>query len=172
MAEVETLVHDEGLMEYNGDTTTTESIDTTGRNVVMANGEVVDNSFKITLPDAENTEELQTLLHSLDNHQSVRGVKMFALRLERYLLHVDLAEQWWERVQTGADFINGVRTNAQKRGTKKKSARATAQAFYESLSTPALRLQCKVFDLNYDSFESVDDVVTALVDKHVELMVQ
>ena len=85
--------------------------------------------------------------------------------------HARLTDKNWNSIIAGVSLLNGVRTPGQKKGYQKKSARSTAEMFYNSLSTPSLRMQCQLFGLNYDSFDSVEEAVEALVGKHVEMNV-
>ena len=83
-------------------------------------------------------------------------------------MHVALADTYMNGIKSTANYINGVRSRDQKKGDGKRSLRSKAETFYNTLSTPILRMQCVTFELDYDGFETVEAVVEALVRKTVE----
>lgn len=127
--------------------------------------------FTITLPNKEDVATVDSFIASLQDKQAVHGVKSLLKWTHKYLDHVRLAESMWHRATVSANNINGIRGTSQLKGDKKRSLRHTAEVFYGSLSTPVLRAQCTVFGLDFDSYNSIEDVVTALVDKSVKVTV-
>lgn len=115
----------------------------------------------VTLPDKGDLVAVRNLLTHL-NPNEARGVSTLSDKLTRYLRSVELADKHWHAVNVSAAFINGVRHNGA------KTPAATARRFYSSLSTPALRQYATLFGLDYDGYDSVEDIVEALVSKHVE----
>lgn len=140
-------------------------------------GEALHNStngserFTVTLPSQDDIVGVENFLASLQTARDKYGVKSLAKWTDKYLDHVKLSETMWDRVVKSTHTVNGVRTSTQLKGDKKKGLHRTATTFYSSLSTPLLRAQCAVFNLDYNSYESVEDVVAALVEKSVEVTV-
>ena len=124
-------------------------------------------SFTVQLPD--DLTDPQFMSH-LQQHIDKRGVLTLVKRLNKYTMHTDLAAQYLQATKTSVNFINGVRTRGQHVGTAKRSLRAVAEHFYTALSTPALRQHCAMFNVDYDSYDSVEAIVAVLVDKHVDMV--
>lgn len=127
--------------------------------------------FTVTLPNKEDSEAVSQFIASLTDKQAVHGVKSLLKWTDKYLDHVNLAETMWQKAIISANNVNGIRTRTQIQGDKKKSLRHTAEVFYGSLSTSVLRVQCTAFGLNFDGYETIEDVVAALVEKSVEVTV-
>lgn len=125
--------------------------------------------FTVTLPEEGDIDNLVTLSKMLETKQDVHGVKTMLKRLAQYQYHKVLLDTAWAKLGLSADVINGNRTYAQKNGMKERSAKSTAERFYNSLSTPALRQYATTMGIDYDSFDSVDTVVDELVKKHLAM---
>jgi hypothetical protein len=138
---------------------------------LQVNGTDDSDKFTVTLPSRDDVEAVSQFITSLSDKQAVHGVKSLTKWATKYLNHVTLCESMWQHAVLSANNINGIRGTSQLKGDKKRSLRHTAEVFYGSLSTPVLRAQCTVFNLDYDSFDSIDDVITALVDRSVEVTV-
>lgn len=130
----------------------------------MVDSATVDTKYTVTLPDFDDADAMATLMVHLSNNQDKRGVKKLLGMLTRREDHIELAHSFAERAHKTAGYINGHR---QPISSTNKLARA-AQKFYTALSTPALRLQCKLYNLDYDSFDSQEDIIAALVEKNVK----
>jgi len=128
----------------------------------------VEEKFTVVLPDFTNEEVVEEFISVLQQHPEVHGVKRLLTRISKYQMHVELAAALLEGIKSTANYINGVRNKDQRKGDSKRSLRGKAATFYNTLSTPLLRMQCQTFGLNYDSFETVEDVVNALVNETVE----
>ena len=128
-------------------------------------------SFTVTLPETNDAAIAEDFLRSLSDHTDVRGVVTLSKNYSRMCYHQNLTDQFRRRAQLTVGYINGVRNKTQKKGDNKRSLRATATAFYNSLNTSALRMQCQLFQLDFDSYGSIEDVVDMLVTKHIEVMV-
>jgi len=124
--------------------------------------------FTVQLPDFSNEDDVEHFTTMLAENSSVHGVKRLLTRVQKYQMHVELANAFMSGIHSTASYINGVRSKDQKKGDSKRSLRNKALAFYNTLSTPILRMQCTAFYLDYDSFETVEDVVAALVNRTVE----
>ena len=137
----------------------------------MAEATITEPKWTINYPnDLTDVDSFAALLAEADQHGDIRGVTMLKDRLATYQRTLSLLHRQFNQIKTSVSFINGVRTKSQKAGDKKRSVRSTAETFYMSLSTPALRQHTAMFSLDYDSFESVEDVVAALVDKHIDMV--
>lgn len=130
--------------------------------------------FAISIPDVTSEESIDVFKSQIiaGEHAGVVGVINVKKRWKLYRYHTELASQAWDRMLASINRINGVRSVDQKHGDKKRSLRATAQSFYEALSTSGLRMHCTLFNLDYNVFESQEDVISALVNKHVEMVNQ
>jgi len=126
--------------------------------------------FTVPLLKRDEVEELRDLYDSLSSHTFCRGVLMLQVRLKRYIRSSQLAEKQWHLVTKSMLYVNGVRTGGQRRGDKKRSLRSDATAFYGALSTVALRTHCTLFGVEYESFESIDEIIEVLVQKHLDMV--
>ena len=129
---------------------------------------VAEEKFTVTLPDFEDDEAVTQFTTHLGQFENVHGVKRLLTRISKYQMHVVLADTYMSGIHSTANYINGVRSRDQKKGDSKRSLRSKAEAFYNTLSTPILRMQCATFNLDYDSFDTVEAVVEALVSSTVE----
>lgn len=129
---------------------------------------IVEEKFTVTLPNFNLDEEVAQFTIMLQQHSDIHGVKRLLTRISKYQMHVELCKTYMSGIKSTANYINGVRSRDQKKGDGKRSLRSKAEAFYNTLSTPILRMQCTAFGLDYDSFETVEEAVMALVDKTVE----
>ena len=127
-------------------------------------------SFTVTLPETNDTATAEDFLRSLSNHTDVRGVVTLSKNYSKMRYHQNLTDQFSQKVQLTVGYINGVRSKTQKKGDNKRSLRATATAFYNSLNTSALRMQCQLLQVDFDSHDSIEGVVDALITKHIEMM--
>ena len=98
------------------------------------------------------------------------GATMFVKNLRKYLRNTVIVDKLWKDVQRSWNTLHGVRTITLGRTRGKTSNTTLARRFYERLSTSGLKKQCVAFDIDYNSFEDQEDIIKALVTKHVELM--
>jgi hypothetical protein len=127
--------------------------------------------FTITLPDesdAHGSDGVQ-FLAMLEANKNKRGIKSLMKHYHFHGYHLDQADNHWRAVLKSASVVNGVRTPLQKTGDKGRSLKKTATRFYESLNTAALRMQCTLFNIDYDAYEAQEDIIDALVSKHLEM---
>lgn len=133
---------------------------------------VVEGKIVVTLPDKWNKSGMQLLLSEVleGEHSGVRGISTLVDRAERYIYHLDLCEGTWEQLEASVRFLSGTRSDSGQPRQRTKTPEKVAYAFYATLNTSALRMQCKLFNLDYDSYEGVDGIIDALVKKQVEMM--
>lgn len=129
-----------------------------------------EDTFTVILPETDDAVTVDRFLISLINHTDVRGVPTLSKNYSKMLYHQRLVDNFKAIVESNACYINGVRNKNQKKGDSKRSLRSTAKAFYNSLNTPALRMQCQLFQVDFDSYDSIEAVVDMLVTKHIEMM--
>lgn len=116
---------------------------------------------------SDTTDFDRALQSGIDN--GVLGCSTLSVQWSKAQYHLDMAQRQYSKCVNKVARLNGVRTPSQKIGDKKRSLRSTATAFYESLSTPLLRKQCQLFNIDYDTFEDQESIIAALVEKHIEM---
>lgn len=146
----------------------TEQVTLTASDVGVLN--LTDQPFSVSLPSNEDREGLQSLLTELKSQKDKRGVTTLAKWLDKYLMHQAMSDKLWAKTVATASFVNGVRLPSQKVGDKKRSLRNDAQDFYEAMTTPMLRMHCKLFSIDYDAYECMEEVIGVLVQKHVDMI--
>lgn len=127
----------------------------------------VKEKLHLTLPDKYSISALDAFKASLNTHKDTFGIAALQKRVERYKYHLGLCDQFWSKAEGSVEYLSGVR------GPKvkiEKSNGKIAKDFYDSLNTPSLRLQCNLFGIDFDSYEDVESIVGALVDKHVSML--
>lgn len=132
----------------------------------MVDVATVKSKFTVTLPEGEDTE----FLAELEQHSDVRGVLTLSRNYNKMLYHQRLADSFKERVERTAGLINGTRSKSQRKGDKKRSLRVVATGFYDSLSTPALRVHCETAGIDFDAYDDIDTVVKELVDRYLQMV--
>lgn len=120
---------------------------------------------KVTLTITDS-EDFNTVL---SKGQGVFGYRSLQSHWEKLQYHVKLAQRFYSSCENKVARLNGDRTPLQRTGDKKRSLRSTAQQFYESLSTPMLRKQCALFNIDYENYEDQETIIAALVEKHIEM---
>jgi menaquinone-dependent protoporphyrinogen IX oxidase len=116
----------------------------------------------ITLPDVGNSEQLENFYNTLEAASDVRGVKTLNKHFKLYLRSRELAERHYDRAKKAANVIAGIKTPRQR---KYAGVNTLAYRFLDALDTKQLRVQCQVFGLDYDSFESIEEMFDALIAK-------
>jgi hypothetical protein len=138
--------------------------------IPVEQGETIEEKLLVTLPDKYNIAELETLYHTLSDKVSIRGVQTFRQRISKYLYHFGLCDGFYDSMITSVAYLAGERRPVAKKNSKVKSLHNTVEQFYNTLTTPMLRSQCELFNLDFNSYEDIDNVVAALVDVNVTLM--
>ena len=130
---------------------------------------VAEQEEKLVLPDFTDDEQVACFCIVANKHRGTFGLKGLSDLLRLYVRHVRIAESQFIRIKDMVNRFNGERTPAQQRGMKVRSLRQTASLFFESLSTAGLRQQCKLYNVDYDGYESQEEVITQLVVKYLEM---
>lgn len=126
----------------------------------------------VTLPETIPTDkdELKALVERLSNAEKPPyGSGKFVQAVTQYLYRQPLFDKAVTELNRSWKFMQGVRGPGIANGAKKRSVRSRAHHFYDSLPEPAIRAHCTMHGLDYDSFETVDERIEALVQKSVEL---
>ena len=132
----------------------------------LNDSEIAVETPKIELPDKNDMKAVKLFMDNLaETHGGTRGVQTLVKRLHNYVHHAALVVKGWELVETSVKFLNGERTL---RGPT--SPDVIARRFYNTLSTPGLHMQCNAFAITFDDYETIDEVIEALVEKHVQVM--
>jgi hypothetical protein len=124
----------------------------------------------LDLPDWANCEATSDFLVQLDRLGDVRGVKTLKKYTTKYLDATRIAEHHLQQVMTSVNTVNGVaspRTGTPGMSNELRKFKRASRTYFSGLNTPELRQQCAVFGLHYDGYETVDEVVAALVDANV-----
>lgn len=128
--------------------------------------ELMEEKLHLELP--VHQEEYSEWINGLEQHASVRGVRTIASSLSQYLKMSQQAEKHRQRALKSIDIVNGQRTPGQKSGDNARSVQATARKFYEQQSTKGLRTYCSVFNIDYDSYNTQEEIIDNLVKCHLE----
>jgi len=136
----------------------------------MKSGDTAEQQkFTVTLPDWQDSDSVHAFLTQLAEHADVRGVKVLQARTATVLKHAAMLQRDITACQKAVNYINGTRSTAQSKGDSKRSLRYRAQQYFDSLGTTALRQQCELFGVDYDAYDTMEEIVTALVDKNVAM---
>lgn len=127
------------------------------------------DNWHVELPDLENAEEVNRFKAELGQHGHIRGTKTLSMYLDKYLRTIGIANDHLHKVKTAVNTVNGVSSPRNRVFDERQKLKSATRRFYNTLPTPMLRKQCELFNVDYDSFESVEDIVQALVDKNVEM---
>lgn len=125
--------------------------------------------YTTVLPDLDDSEAVYLWLDELQAHTDIFGVKKLIYSIGQYREHLRLMRSHLSQVHKSLAVVNGIRTSVQRKADKDRSLQATARRFYESLTTNGLRMQCQLFQVDYDSYESQEDIIAALVEKHMAM---
>jgi hypothetical protein len=123
----------------------------------------------LSMPDFTDTADVKQFMLDLQQYSAVKGVPTLQKRLVKLLNHQDIASRLTAQCRTGINFVNGVRTHAQVKRDDNRSLKVRARKYFESLPTAALRKQCELFEVDYDSYEDMADIIVALVDKNMAM---
>lgn len=124
-----------------------------------------DGKLRVVVPSVENKREVLSFVEALKPHEAVFGVKKLIKSYTKMLEHQRLVDSFMRGVTTSANTINGIRGSGDEELNKEKLARK----YFNSLNTRGLQHQCKVYGLDYASYDEVDQIVNALVEKHMEM---
>jgi hypothetical protein len=124
----------------------------------------------IDLPDWDNPESVQEFWHTLDTLGDARGIKTLRKYANKYLDSTRIAERHLHQVIVSLNTVNGVaspRTGTPGISNELRKFKRASHTYFSGLNTPELRRQCEVFDLDYDSYDTMDEAIAALVDANV-----
>jgi len=137
-----------------------ETVDTDSEIVGIDRPDASQQGVHIDLPDWDDTEATGTFLGKLDSLDGMRGVKT--------LDAIHLAERHMKQVKISVNTVNGI-TVPRPVGVSNelRKFKRASKTYFGGLSTPDLRKQCEVFGLDYDSYDTMDEAIAALVDANV-----
>jgi len=128
---------------------------------------VVEKKWTVDFPDIADEATLDTFIEHLQSNTDKRGVKKLLIQVSKYKNHTNLVNAFAERALKTAQYINNGRGPTKVSNKLQK----TATLYYESLSTPGLRMHCNLYNVDYDSFDTQEAIIDTLVEKHLEMMV-
>lgn len=138
--------------------------------------EVLDNGkVKVTLPDVHALEQLELFADTLTAHTDQRGVKKLLSNVEKCVDNQRIASRQYDAAVTSTRVVNGVRLSNGKTGSDpSKPLKRAARKYFNALvdgskGTEALRTQCKLFGVNYDGYDSMEEIIEALVEAQVNM---
>lgn len=129
------------------------------------------NEPKLTAPDMADDFSIANFLHALNVRENKHGVALLKTLVSKCRRNIMIADSQYDHIKRSVARLNGERTPLEHVGDKSRSLRSTAKRFYESLNTQGLRMQCQLFGVTYDTFDTQEEIITALVDKHVAMNV-
>lgn len=139
---------------------TDEHVDTTAQDVTPAP--------PLTVPDMTSDASVKQFVNALNNRDSKHGVKLLTKLVYKCKRNLDIAHTQLMHITQSVARLNGD-TVTLARLTMPRNLRTTARRFYDSLNTASLRMQCQLFDVDYDSYITQEEIIDVLVEKHVEL---
>ena len=169
---------------------TFEDVETEQTETVMSEGEngqsTIDTSklngrYTVTLPDLKDTTSVQSFLDELSKHESQYGVRTLRKNITKYLQWQETLDKKMQVIQTNVKSVNGepkreyVKTSdlpeaeRQLRSLKLASKRYFEVLLNQSDGTNLIRMQCKLFGVDYTAYESLDETIDALVEKQLEM---
>ena len=119
------------------------------------------------MPERGDTESIQALANCFADSGRF-GSRMLSKNAHRYVRTLKVAEKQYSAIERNVGTLNGVKLRST---DPQKAQHAVAKRFYLSLSTAGLRAQCKLLGVEYDSYNTQEEIVAALVQKHRALNV-
>ncbi len=123
----------------------------------------------IETPMRADVEHIQALA-SCFAHSNQFGAKMFCKNAVRYIRTLSIAETQYNAMERNIATLNGVKSKLTDPEKAQKTQKNVAKNFYLSLSTAGLRAQCRVLAVDYDSYNTQEQIIEELVKRHVDLM--
>ncbi len=124
---------------------------------------------KLIVPDMTDDQSVNDFLGQLSSNngkQRVTGLLKLVSKCRRNTL---LADKQLTRITQSVARLNGEHTPQERISNKSRSVQRAARRFYESLNTPNLRMQCVLFEIDYDAYDTQEDIIKDLVKKHVAM---
>lgn len=127
-------------------------------------GTKVVEQVRVDMPE-QNKESVELFINE-HAEQTGKGWKTLLHNLQRYIMHDHLSNQAWNDAVGNAQYINGEKG---RRGqpTEEKLMEKNARAFFSSLAGEQITAQCKVYGVDRFAYETVDQIVDALVQTQV-----
>jgi len=117
-----------------------------------------------TLDDPISVKEFIERLEALP--PETRGIKTLTKHVKLAVRSLDILESHKQAIERSLRYCAGERQTSS--ATAERRLEAQAHKFYDHLSTAALRQHCTAFKLNFDSYDTIDDVIQALVEGYVQ----
>lgn len=136
---------------------------------VMDNGQT-EQPVHIDLPNWDSQGDTDLFFYTLDTLGHARGVKTLKKYAHKYLDAIHIAARHMQQVITSLNTVNGVaspRTGTPGLSNELRKFKRASKTYFGGLSTPDLRKQCELFGLDYDSYDTMDEAIGALVDANV-----
>ena len=118
---------------------------------------VEETTNKLNLPTKENISQFEKDVKQ--THGEARGTGNLYKAIAGYRNATRLANQHWDQVLRSVAYLNGERLQKQA-----DTAESTARKFFGNLSTVMLKQQCSLYDVDFDLYEEIDDIIDALVE--------
>jgi len=138
---------------------------------------IVDSNGKLRIPDIDNDDARQALQEYVSTHVDKRGKKTLLEYLENYQRTKAVLQRHKHQIETSIKFINGYRAYGPGQtapipaepATLETAARAYFNKLVDDIGVAALRQQCTLFEVDFDSYETIDGAIDALVAKQLTL---
>lgn len=126
--------------------------------------------FMVHVPDFNDFSNVEGFARYLEDHTDTYGVKTLLGNVNKYLLHVKFVERYQDDIKHGIDTVNGVRSKAHIGAMTHRKFTNAARAFYEGLSTAGLRTHCQMFNIDYNAYDTQEEIIDLLVEKHKAML--
>ncbi len=131
-----------------------------------------DGKVTVTVPQYESIDQIETFVDTLQGHVHQHGVKKLVERLRACVRNRRVAERQYGDALTAARAVNGIRYRTA--ADPHTALRRAARKYFNTLvdgpkGTEALRTQCKLFKIDYESYDTMEDIVAALVEAQVNM---
>jgi len=123
----------------------------------MSTSNVVTERQRFETPDLTSTEAIEQYSHALSECNN-RGVATLQKHLRLYTRTLHILQGHHDHIEASLRYLNGKRAVSGPRSVQK-----AALKFLSSLNTPQLRQQCIMWQLDYDGFETQEEVIDALI---------
>jgi hypothetical protein len=121
--------------------------------------------------DVDDLVDLKDILvRKMSENVAPRGTLTLVRSINRYVHRKPLLDAAHKELKRTFDYVNGKRGNGAAKGGRVRSIRSLAHKFYDKMPEAAIRRHCVVNGLDYDSFETVDARIEALVEASAALV--
>ena len=135
----------------------------------MAVAQTTETKLHLDMPDFSDNGQVECFCALLIEHRDVLGVKGLQKLVPLYMKHQSIGHSQLDRIKAKVARINGERSQLQRQGDNTKSLRRTATRFFESLSTSGLRQQSRLYQVDYDAYDSQEDIIQTLTERYLEM---